>query len=198
MTNKTSFAGHVWSTLSAIDVSNHVEKKMGLSYLSWAWAWGVMMEHFPETQYTFEDRTLPNGTMEVTVTVLVSDGDKSMIRTMWLPVMNHKNQAIANPDTFALNTAKMRCLTKCFAMLGLGHYIYAGEDLPQPAQEAANNPISREQADTIHKLLQETESDVVKFCKAFGVDTVDDLKSGQYDQAIRIFDKKKEQKNAGE
>ncbi len=38
----------IWQTLSAVDVSAHVEKRAGLSYLSWAWAWGVLMEHYPQ------------------------------------------------------------------------------------------------------------------------------------------------------
>ena len=29
----------VWETLSKIDVNDHTEKKNGLTYLSWAWAW---------------------------------------------------------------------------------------------------------------------------------------------------------------
>jgi hypothetical protein len=44
--------------------------------------------------------------------------------------MDYKNKAISNPDSFAINTAMMRCLVKCLALYGLGHYIYAGEDLP--------------------------------------------------------------------
>ena len=49
---------------------------------------------------------------------------------MWLPVMDYKNNAIVSPDTRAVSDTRMRCLTKCLAMYGLGHYIYAGEDLP--------------------------------------------------------------------
>jgi hypothetical protein len=49
---------------------------------------------------------------------------------MWLPVMDYKNKAIPNPDARAVSDTRMRCLTKCLAMYGLGHYIYAGEDLP--------------------------------------------------------------------
>jgi hypothetical protein len=51
-------------------------------------------------------------------------------RTCWLPVMNHRNQPIQNPDAFQVNTAIMRCLTKCLGMFGLGLNVYAGEDLP--------------------------------------------------------------------
>ena len=31
-----------WELLSKIDVSQHVEKKNNLTYLSWAWAWGIL------------------------------------------------------------------------------------------------------------------------------------------------------------
>ena len=41
----------VWKTLSAIDCSEKAEKKNGLTYLSWAWAWGILMEHYPEATY---------------------------------------------------------------------------------------------------------------------------------------------------
>ena len=54
---------------------------------------------------------------------------------MWLPVMDYKNKAIVTPDTRAVSDTRMRCLTKCLAMYGLGHYIYAGEDLP-PSSDA--------------------------------------------------------------
>ena len=43
----------VWKTLSAIDCSEKAEKKNGLTYLSWAWAWGILMEHYPEATYQF-------------------------------------------------------------------------------------------------------------------------------------------------
>tara|TARA_R100000030_G_C3224612_1_gene116781 strand:- start:448 stop:918 length:471 start_codon:yes stop_codon:yes gene_type:complete len=49
---------------------------------------------------------------------------------MWLPVMDFKNNAVQNPNSMEVNKAKMRCLTKCLGMYGLGHYIYAGEDVP--------------------------------------------------------------------
>ena len=36
-----SFPRQVWETLSAINVNDKVEKKMKLTYLSWAWAWNI-------------------------------------------------------------------------------------------------------------------------------------------------------------
>jgi hypothetical protein len=45
--------------------------------------------------------------------------------------MDNRNNAVANPDARAISDTKMRCLVKCFAMFGLGLYIFAGSDLPQ-------------------------------------------------------------------
>ena len=117
----------IWSTLSSIDCSKHIEKKNNLSYLSWAWAWGVLMEHYPEATFEFDTpQSQPDGTMMVFCTISIGEAS----RRMWLPVMDYKNKAIVNPDAFAINTANMRCLVKCMALFGLGLYIYAGEDLP--------------------------------------------------------------------
>ena len=38
----------VWETLSKVDVSDHTEEKNGLTYLSWAWAWGEVKNAFPD------------------------------------------------------------------------------------------------------------------------------------------------------
>ena len=126
-----SFAARVWETLSTINVNDHVQKKMNLSYLSWAWAWGTLMENYPESKMEFKEPvSLPDGSCEIWVTVTIVDGDKSISREMWLPVMNHKMQSVQNPSSRDINDARMRALTKCLALHGLGHYIYAGEDLP--------------------------------------------------------------------
>jgi hypothetical protein len=120
----------IWGTLSQVDCTDKIEKKNGLSYLSWAWAWGVLMEYYPEATFAFgEPKSQPDGTMMVFCTVTIGENS----RTMWLPVMDYKNKAVVNPDVFALNSAMMRCLVKCLALYGLGHYIYAGEDLPTAA-----------------------------------------------------------------
>ena len=131
----------VWKTLSEIDCSDKVEKKNGLSYLSWAWAWGILMEHYPEATYQFLNEEWDNqGHATVWVSVKIGDLD----RMMWLPVMDYKNKAIPNPDTRAVSDTRMRCLTKCLAMYGLGHYIYAGEDLPPSGNAVEEKPAPKE------------------------------------------------------
>lgn len=130
----------VWQTLSAIDCSEKAEKKNGLTYLSWAWAWGILMEHYPEATYQFLNEEW-DSEGRATVWCKVAIGE--LERLMWLPVMDYKNKAIVKPDTRAVSDTRMRCLTKCLAMYGLGHYIYAGEDLPsqtETAEEAKPEP----------------------------------------------------------
>lgn len=128
------------------NVNEHTEKKNGLTYLSWAWAWAEALKADPAATYkveTFEEfgengrmRTVPymsiNGTAMVMVTVTLFG--KPM--TCQLPVMDYRNKAIPDPDAFAVNTAIMRCMTKALSLHGLGLYIYAGEDLPQEGEVA--------------------------------------------------------------
>lgn len=121
--------------LLKLNVNDHVEKKQNLSYLSWAWAWAEALKADPAA--TFEVKTFDgkpymdvNGTGMVWVTVTMFG--KPM--TCFLPVMNHRNQPIQNPDSFQVNTSIMRCMTKGLALHGLGLYIYAGEDLPQGSE----------------------------------------------------------------
>ena len=127
-----------WETLSKIDVSEHTEEKNGLTYLSWAWAWGKVKDNYPKARYVKRiwDTELPytkddQGYAYVEVTVILGDEEQGEL----MPVLDYKNQSVKNPNSFQVNTALQRCLAKCCAMHGLGHYIYAGEDLPQGMEE---------------------------------------------------------------
>lgn len=132
---KQSLQRRAWDLLSKINVNDKTETKgsgkFALIYLSWAWAWGVLMEYFPESIYEIhQDKIMPDDSVMVSVTLTIKDGDEQFSRFMWLPVMDHLNRAIKNPAATDINKATMRCLAKAIAMCGLGHYIYAGEDLP--------------------------------------------------------------------
>ena len=114
------------------NVNEHTEKKGGLSYLSWAWAWAEALKADEDATFKVEmfgDKCYMdiNGTAMVFVTVTMFR--KPM--TCQLPVMDFRNKAILNPDAFAVNTAIMRCMTKALSLHGLALYLYAGEDLPE-------------------------------------------------------------------
>ena len=122
MTDKNHFV-----ELAGINVNEHVEKKANLSYLSWAWAVDQLMRADSQANWEFHAPVMFGETMMVSCTVTAFG--KPM--TMHLPVMDHRNQAIKNPDAFQVNKNMMRCLVKAIAVHGLGLYIYAGEDLPE-------------------------------------------------------------------
>lgn len=123
----------IYETLSKIDLTDMIEKKMNLSYLSWAKAWEVVLMHYPSANFEILDPVrFDDGSVEVWVQVTIEDNT----RKMWLPVMDHRNNSIINPSSRQVSDARMRCLVKCLAMFGLGLYIYQGEDLPR--QEAAD------------------------------------------------------------
>jgi len=118
--------------LLKLNVNEHTEKKNGLTYLSWAWAWAEALKADPTATFDvqlFDGKPYMdvNGTGMVWVTVTMF----GQPRFCMLPVMNHRNQPIQSPDAFQVNTAIMRCMTKALALHGLGLYIYAGEDLPE-------------------------------------------------------------------
>ena len=131
------------------NVNDKVEKKDGLTYLSWAIAWGECKKLDPEAQYVIHENSegLPFFNSSVGADVKVSVTIKGITHTMRLPVMNGSNKAMkTEPYTyttkygektveaftsFDVNKTIMRCLVKAIAMHGLGLYIYAGEDLPE-------------------------------------------------------------------
>ena len=115
-----------YAEIAAINVNEHVEKKQNLSYLSWAWAVDTLLRLDPTANWEYREPVQFGDTMMVFCTVTAF----GVTRTAQLPVMDHRNKAIANPDAFAVNTAMQRCLAKAIALHGLGLYIYAGEDLP--------------------------------------------------------------------
>jgi len=115
-----------YATLAAIDVSKHVEKKQNLSYLSWPFAVDQLMRHDPMANWEFHNPEMYGETMMVSCTVTAFGKPIKM----HLPVMDHRNQAVKNPDAFVVNKNMMRCLVKAIACHGLGISIYAGEDLP--------------------------------------------------------------------
>lgn len=140
MPAKSLTAQAIWNTLSKIDCSGRTEEKGGLTYLPWSEAVTLMMENYPEYTVKWHGTADEKGvTRDVTyyeggtasVACSITIGDVK--RECWLPVMDYKNKAIAHPDSRSISDAKQRCLVKCFALFGLGIYIYRGDSLPEVA-----------------------------------------------------------------
>lgn len=132
-----------FALLNGINVNDKTEKKEGLTYLSWAWAWGEVKKLFPNAFYTIYENA--NGWNYHT------DGKTCWVKTgvtvngiehiEYLPVMDNKNNSISaeKVTSFDVNKAIQRSLTKAIGRHGLGLYIYAGEDLPE--DERKTNPV---------------------------------------------------------
>lgn len=128
-----------FTVLNDINVNGKTEQKNGLTYLSWAWAWGEVKKLFPDATYTIYENA--DGWCYHT------DGNTCWVKTgvtvagiehiEYLPVMDFKNKSIpvGNVTSFDVNKAIQRSLTKAVARHGLGLYIYAGEDLPEAEQD---------------------------------------------------------------
>ena len=130
-----------FTRLNALNVGDKIEKKNGLSYLSWAWAWGEVKKLHPDAQYRIYENAdgwnyhTDGRTCWVKTGVTVA----GIEHIEYLPVMDNRNKSILaeNVTSFDVNKAIQRSLTKALARHGLGLYIYAGEDLPEDAQKVA-------------------------------------------------------------
>lgn len=174
-----------FTKLASIDVGEHIEKKAGLSYLSWAWAVDQLMRLDAFAQWDFHEPKLFGETMMVSCTVTAFG--KPI--TMHLPVMDHRNNAIKNPDAVQVNKAMMRCLVKGIACHGLGLYIYAGEDLP--SIEVSDETLSVDQVSHIIDLAKEVNQDIGLMLKAFKVDSIDKILADRYEYIIKNLESKK-------
>jgi hypothetical protein len=120
-----------YKELRQINVSQHIEKKNGLSYLSWSWAVDQLLQLDDGATWEYlEPKQFGESMM---VFCKVTAFGKSRIAQ--LPVMDFRNQAIPNPNAYQVNTAMQRCLAKAISLHGIGLYIYAGEDLPIADQD---------------------------------------------------------------
>jgi hypothetical protein len=120
-----------YKELRQINVSQHIEKKNGLSYLSWSWAVDQLLQLDDGATWEYlEPKQFGESMM---VFCKVTAFGKSRIAQ--LPVMDFRNQAIPNPNAYQVNTAMQRCLAKAISLHGIGLYIYAGEDLPIPDKD---------------------------------------------------------------
>ena len=190
----------IFDTLNQINVNGKTEKKNGLTYLSWAWAWGEVKKAFPDATFTIYERQTEYGPVNY-----FTDGRTCWVKTGLtinglehieeLPVMDFRNNSIPleKVSSTDVNKAIQRSLTKAAARHGLGLYIYAGEDLPECEQELpkpAGEPFTppkagKAQVATVDKVPltvgQAFESCMTDFMGVFGC--------SDSQEALKLFNK---------
>lgn len=142
-----------FDALYSADLSEEVEKKNGLSYVSWSQAWKVFKQFYPSATYkihTSPTTGLPyfvDPLMGVMVhTEVTADG---LTYENWLPLMDYQNRSQMAGEAYTLqvydkfkkqyvekrvekayvfdaNSAVQRSLCKCMAMHGLALCLYSG------------------------------------------------------------------------
>ena len=207
--------------LNAINVNERVEKKGGFSYLSWPYA--VAQLRLADPTATWEVRRfdgLPYLATEAGVFVEVAVTVHGVTLSQIHPVLDGRNRPLLAPSAFDINTSLQRCLVKAIALHGLGLYIYAGEDLPQPVgADAANDPIhplpqtdrpslasnrppvrrddvreriSKSQQTQIHKLAIEVGVSLDRVLAYFGVAELGDIAANDFLRVIRSLEKRRQ------
>ena len=189
-----------FTDLNSINVSDKTEKKNGLTYLSWAWAWGELKKKFPDATYTIYETA--DGCFYFT------DGKTCWVKTgvtvngiehiEYLPVMDYRNKSIPleSVTSFDVNKTIQRSLTKAVARHGLGLYIFAGEDLPEEKTEEErkfDDQTDKLKADKISKKDQETLKRTVE-SKGYKVEEIfkkpiNELTGDEYVKALQQLSK---------
>ena len=197
--------------LFTVNVNDKVEKKNGLSYVSWAFAWGELKKHFPKSFYTVYENE--NGWPYFTdgrtcwvktgVTVVqsevVRDPDGNLYgedfgrleHIEYLPIMDFRNNSIPADKVTStdVNKAIQRSLTKAIARHGLGLYIYAGEDLPEEdtkkVDEELAKPITDKEAMILSNTLTPEQIEWVR--KKYNVKKLAELNATQYGELMRTI-----------
>lgn len=151
----------VYSTLSEINVKPKLEKKGRLDYLSWAMAWGLVKQVYPDSNYkitefpeyiqtkngwepTGRDVDYRQTSAGVEVEAVVTINGESYSSKLF--VMDNHNKPVFNPNYFDINKTQQRALVKALAIAGLGLNVYAGEDLPSSDNEKAPKKVKTQTA----------------------------------------------------
>lgn len=177
----------LFNQLNKLNVNEHIEKKNGLSYLSWSWAhqqlksidpdYKVEIHTFPHPDITNEQVFVPYLATPEGYFVQVSVTIKGKTETELLPVLDFKNKSLAkgSATTFDINKAHKRCFVKAAALHGLGLYIYNGEDMPESPK--AKPEQIKDLQDKIKQAVEvggedATEQKVMQWLKISDYDTV--------------------------
>ena len=172
-----------FDALYDMNLGDKVEKKDGLSYLTWSEAWKAFKEIYPSATF----RVVPNPDTklpyfvdpQIGIMVFTEVTADDLTQQCFLPVLNssmkpmrmeaynytvydkqNKRQIEKTCEAasmFDINKTIMRCLVKNLALYGVGLKLYQGDDLPcENPDNAAENT-----ADTKKTMTRRTRAMVV-------------------------------------
>lgn len=153
-----------FEALSSLNLNDQTEEKNGLKYLNWATAWKTFKECYPSASYVIkkDENNLPffSSPVGVFVNTEVSTGEGQTLE-MILPVLDSSNRSqkledytvsvwdsfkktyvektVSKADSFSINRAITRCLTKNLAMYGEAIYLYQGAETPTDSVDDHQN-----------------------------------------------------------
>lgn len=195
----------VFETLNSINVSGKTEKKNGLTYLSWAYAWGEVKKLYPNATYKVYERDTQWGPVNYftdgrTCWVKVGVTIEGLEHVEMLPIMDYRNRSIPLDKVTSYDTNKsiQRAVVKACARHGLGLYVYACEDLPEcesqsqpgvkPVEKAApaaqqaqapvkdTRPVTPQMVGFIEKTIEEHQITKDWICHKYKVSELKDLR----------------------
>lgn len=158
----------IYKTLSTINVRDKVEKKGGLDYLSWANAWHMLKQNYPNAQRIIyeHDHTGFNfftdgKTAWVKVGIVVNDIEHIDM----LPVMDFRNNAISVDKITSTDVNKtiQRATTKAIAMHGLGLSLWTGEDVPQEEEAPKKKATPKKKSVKLNDIPADKMEEMLKY-----------------------------------
>ena len=205
-----------FTELNGINVNDKTDNKGGLTYLSWAWAWGELKKKHPDAVYTVYENDKgwnyhTDGRYAWVKTGVTVEGIEHI---EYLPVMDYKNKSIPADriTAFDVNKTIQRSLTKAIARHGLGLYIYAGEDLPdendglasdrpsvtaeqtkkniseeQQANANMQKKVTKREAVTLDGMIRSAKVDIKEVLAHFNVKSLEEMTKEQYAQCIKML-----------
>ena len=205
-----------FTELNGINVNDKTDNKGGLTYLSWAWAWGELKKKHPDAVYTVYENDKgwnyhTDGRYAWVKTGVTVEGIEHI---EYLPVMDYKNKSIPADriTAFDVNKTIQRSLTKAIARHGLGLYIYAGEDLPDENDGLANDrpsvtaeqtkkniseeqqananmqkKVTKREAVTLDGMIRSAKVDIKEVFAHFNVKSLEEMTKEQYAQCIKML-----------
>tara|TARA_R110000772_G_scaffold92425_4_gene189283 strand:+ start:4543 stop:5187 length:645 start_codon:yes stop_codon:yes gene_type:complete len=122
----------IFETLGKLQVSDKTQKKGRFTYLSWAWAWHILKQNYPEAQRKVYEN--PEGVPYFTdgkfANVKVGITINGLEHIDYLPITDNSNRSIplVKITSFQVNTAIQRSTAKAIALHGLALSLWIDED----------------------------------------------------------------------